>query len=484
MGKQTKKTKKTRMKKKKNPRNTNQNTTESLGGGDQPSMANNFRVAQPEDMPHIAKRIGVPQPLLKEWITKLTKDGGKGYTEMIKSGELVKIAPTVPSTIEGGTTTSHSTTEEVRDESPPPLPNPDRTCEDWFSFPKISQSGKLLNGLCDGNNDSLAPGLDSAWSIEGCTLCDSTTETKTDPVGRMVCEQHNRDFCLVCCVDYRRVNRLLEEDAGLRKKETIWEEAVRFRFIMEGRALCGMKEMNPRPSQEVIDQHCQWLCQWQIKYPQTVRADVEVDRLEIVKTMELRSLLKVIERLNPGQPTFELGGEESQKLYDKYIRAPRARANRVDWYTCCYCGKISAIQLLQCSRCRGASYCGEECQLAAWPSHKKYECFKAISNKDLKKQRLTWAQVEAHKGQPADGKLEVKIMGVDHCSKMGKILWGKDRTGKYGRIGNIRGHPIPEMCVGDTIIWKYPKVVMVDLAGCDHFMANIEKKDWEHIVVS
>ena len=39
--------------------------------------------------------------------------------------------------------------------------------------------------------------------------------------------------------------------------------------------------------------------------------------------------------------------------------------------TCSHCGASKDVSLLKCSRCMHASYCGAECQRAAWKGHKK-----------------------------------------------------------------------------------------------------------------
>ena len=46
--------------------------------------------------------------------------------------------------------------------------------------------------------------------------------------------------------------------------------------------------------------------------------------------------------------------------------------------TCAFCGKTGAKSL--CTGCRGVSFCGKECQTAAWPGHKR-ACRKAMRAK-------------------------------------------------------------------------------------------------------
>ena len=46
--------------------------------------------------------------------------------------------------------------------------------------------------------------------------------------------------------------------------------------------------------------------------------------------------------------------------------------------TCGYCGKTGAKSL--CLGCRGVSFCGKECQTAAWPGHKR-ACRRAMREK-------------------------------------------------------------------------------------------------------
>jgi hypothetical protein len=321
-----------------------------------------------------------------------------------------------------------------------------------------------------------------APTVEECL----NEETISDNIGRMFC-QHNRDFCQICCVDYRMGNRVMEEAAGLRKKETEVEEAARM-YATTLRALRGMERMVPRPSEQVFQQNRDWRDEYKAKLDQfalqgedvesAIRKAIDVERSS---ELENEAIMQAMARKNPGQTQFELGGEESQKLYDEFVRAPDSKANRADYYTCAYCGKTGTKKLLQCSRCKKVSYCGKECQLAAWPTHKKNECVKIKNSEtELKKQSLTWEQVEAHQGQPAKGKLQVRAIKDE--SMMRQVFQCRDRVGMCRRIAAYTdSRRIPGLKVGATLTWKNPRFhyFMDGSSG-----ARIEEEDLSNVTVA
>ena len=319
----------------------------------------------------------------------------------------------------------------------------------------------------------------TAPTVEECLF----SNDHRDEIGRMFCE-HNKDYCHLCCVDHRPINRMMEESAGLKKKESPLEEAARM-YATACRALRGMERMNPRPSPEVFDQNIQWRDDNKAKLDAFARAGEDVQSVlqaamdrETSDEVEQRAMVQAMARRNPGQTTFEIGGQGSQAIYDDLIRAPQAKATRADFYTCSYCGITKTTKLLACSRCKKASYCGKECQKAHWPSHKKHECVPV--DKEPKKLALTWAQVEAHGGQPAPGKLQVKAI-LDE-SMMRQVVQAKDRVGMCKRIAAYNDlRKIPGLTVGATFTWKNPRFhyFMDGSSG-----ARIEEEDLPNITVT
>jgi len=304
-----------------------------------------------------------------------------------------------------------------------------------------------------------------------------------DDFGRMFCS-HDRDFCNICCVDHRLGNRVMEEDAGLKKKATPVEEAAQM-YATTLRALRGMEKMHPRPSEEIFENNREYRDTYKAQLDRFAEdgEDVQsairqaVDR-EDSSEIEMDAMTQSLARLNPGQTELEFGGEESQKIYDELIKGPKAKENRVDLYTCAYCNKSSYTTLLVCSRCKIVSYCGRECQVAAWPAHKKNGC---VKRKDEPKTlRLTWDQVEAHgAGLPADGTLEVKAIKDE--SMMRQVFQCKDRVGMCRRIAAYtNSREIPGLRVGATVKWKNPRFhyFMDGSSG-----ARIEEEDLQNIVV-
>jgi hypothetical protein len=324
-------------------------------------------------------------------------------------------------------------------------------------------------------------------------LSNNANEDHRDEVGRMFCK-HDRDYCHICCVDYRMGNRVMEEAAGLKKKESELEEAARMYATSLG-ALKGMERMRPRPSDEVFEQNRRWRDEYRDKLDRFASQPGQRDEVQAVlrrainknhsESLEIQAMTEKMASLNPGQTEFEFGGDESQqKLYDEFIRAPQGNENRADYYTCAYCGKTATEKLLQCSRCKKVSYCGRDCQVAAWPAHKKHECVKVAKDQrgvELKKERLTWDQVEAHGGNPSPGKLEIKAI-KNESFMMRQVFRCKDRTGMCHRIAAYTdSRAIPGLRVGATITWKYPRF--------HYFMdgstgARIEEHDLHNITVT
>mmetsp|Transcript_7924 Transcript_7924/g.17680 ORF Transcript_7924/g.17680 Transcript_7924/m.17680 type:complete len:324 (+) Transcript_7924:270-1241(+) len=308
----------------------------------------------------------------------------------------------------------------------------------------------------------------------------------SDEIGRCFCTPHDRAFCHVCCVDYRMMNRMSEEDAGLRKKDTPVEAAARM-YATALRALRGMERMVPRPSEQVFAENRRWRDEQKAildKARDDVNNDEDVDGITMAAIDRERSdeldneaMIQSMSRLNPGQQSFEMGGEESQRIYDEFVKGPQQKENRGDYYTCAYCNKTGTKKLMVCSRCKKVSYCSVECQRKAWPAHRKNECVKADT--EAKKLKLTWAQVEAHEGNPAKGTLEVKVIKDE--SMMRQVFQCKDRIGSCRRIAAYTdSRKIEGLRVGSTLRWKNPRFhyFMDGSSG-----ARIEEEDLEFITV-
>ena len=53
--------------------------------------------------------------------------------------------------------------------------------------------------------------------------------------------------------------------------------------------------------------------------------------------MEQNALLQGWSKQNPGKTRFEMGGPETQKLYDEILANPSVKTNRSEAFTCDYC---------------------------------------------------------------------------------------------------------------------------------------------------
>ena len=255
---------------------------------------------------------------------------------------------------------------------------------------------------------------------------------------------------------------MAEEEAGLRKKRTEVEETAEMVAVCLY-ALDGMERMYPRPDEAIFEQNRRWLKEHQDKLQRFKDAGEEgVDEAlrkacekQQVSELQMRGLTQAWSKQNPGKTTFEVGGEETQKLYEQFIAAPESRSKRrAEKWTCDYCNKTSVKKLSMCARCKKVSYCNKDCQRAAWKAHKK-TC--VAVEKEPKSLPQTWDQVEAHGGAPVEGKtLEVRAILDESVTR--QVFQCKDRVGVVKRIAAYtNSRRIPGLQQGSVIRWKNPR---------------------------
>jgi len=285
-------------------------------------------------------------------------------------------------------------------------------------------------------------------------------DTEHDDIGRIFCKKHHRDYCHVCGFDFRDLNRVMEEEKGLRQKRSPVEEAAEM-WAVCSYALLGMERMSSRPSEAVFEQNRHYLKEFEEKLRSFAEAGEDVETAkkramerQMASEVEQSAILQEMVRQNPGQRHFQMGGPASQKIYEQVAQAPKGKKGRADMFTCAFCGKTASEKLKMCSRCKMVSYCSRECQVEHWKVHKK-ECIE--SSKNPKSLPLTWEQVEAHRGAPvADGTLELKVM-LDE-SMLRQVFSCKDRVGAVRRIAAYTdSRRIPGLKVGSTLRWKNPR---------------------------
>ncbi|KAL7494946.1 hypothetical protein ACHAWT_003550 [Skeletonema menzelii] len=312
-------------------------------------------------------------------------------------------------------------------------------------------------------------------------------EITNDEYGRAFCKEHNRDFCNVCCMDFRDTNRMAEENAGLKKKRTEVEEVADMVAVCMY-ALQGMERMYPRPSEAIFEQNRQWLKEHQDKLQRLKDSGEEgVDEAlrkacekQNVTDIQMRGLMQAWSKQNPGKTTMEVGGEETQKLYDQFIAPPTNTSSKpkAEKWTCDYCNKTSVKKLPMCIRCKTVSYCNKECQVAAWKAHKK-TCVPI--DKEPKSLPQTWEQVEAHGGSRVEGKtLEVRAILDESMTR--QVFQCRDRVGVVKRIAAYTNdRRIPGLQQGSVIRWKNPRFhfFMDGSSG-----ARIEEEDLPNLKIS
>ena len=285
----------------------------------------------------------------------------------------------------------------------------------------------------------------------------------TDDIGRCFCKDHRRELCHECCLSFDMPNRLAEERAGLKKPRTAIEEAAD-EWALATHALQGMKRMVPLPSEAVFEQNREYLRKAEEKLKQFRDAGDSVEPAmkkaldaEHMHQVGQDALVQAWAQENPGKRNFEIGGKETQKLYDKVVAPPSVKSNKAEKFTCNYCGKTSTVKLLLCGRCQKVSYCSKECQTPAWKAHKK-QCVKLDANeKKPKALYLTWDEVEAYGGAPAGGRT-LEVRAVLDESMMRQVFSCKDRMGVVRRIAAYTdSRNIPNLKQGSVLRWKNPR---------------------------
>eukprot|EP00977_Amphora_coffeiformis_P022399 scaffold10860_cov182-Amphora_coffeaeformis.AAC.16 len=305
-----------------------------------------------------------------------------------------------------------------------------------------------------------------------------------DKIGRCYCKEHRREVCHECCLAFDVSNRYAEEAAGLRKKRTPVEEAAEEKAIVMF-ALRGMERMRPRPSDAVFAEHRELSRQADKKLRTFPRADVEAAMKKAIdeqarSEIDRNALFQAWAAEHPGETHFEMGGRQTQDLYDKVVAKPTAKDTRAENFTCAYCHKTSTKKLLCCARCKTVSYCGKDCQKAAWKAHKT-QCVKWDKEKEPKTLCLTWDQVEAHDGAPVLRRtLEVRAMLDESVTR--QVFQCKDRVGTIRRVAAYtNSRKIPGLKPGALLQWKNPRFhyFMDGSSG-----ARIEEDDLENITIA
>jgi len=313
----------------------------------------------------------------------------------------------------------------------------------------------------------------------------------TDEIGRCYCEKHRREKCHQCCYDFESMNRQTEIDEGLRKPPSEVETLTEQR----GMLIRGIKFMqdNRQPENDpnmVFHRTELARIEKRLKELQLVGKSNEIseamratDLKNRAHDVEMAAVLEAWSKQNPGKTSMEFGGDDHQKIYDKVASLPpSAGIDQVDLRTCGYCGKSSSEKILVCSRCRAVAYCNRECQKAAWKGHKKF-CKEKLDGEDKRKKKLplTWEQLEAFGGLPAEGEvLEVRVMSVMAITR--QVIECKDRVGVVRTIAAYNDYgAFPGVAAGKILRWEDPRFHYFIDGNCG---ARIEEEDMVNVTIS
>jgi MYND finger len=324
------------------------------------------------------------------------------------------------------------------------------------------------------------------------------TRIWTDEIGRSYCFKHRKDICHECCYDFVMVNEMAEVSAGLRKPPSRASELAKDKMNLQ-RGIQFMLKQEPQ-MRERMKENLEWHktemnktekeiaklmsepgdkgAKFAREFEEAWKHEIDLARTNDAENV---ALAQGLHALNPGSDTVEIGGPETQRLFDAFV-APPPSANRdqaVDPYTCSFCRKVSTTKLPSCSRCKKQAYCSKDCQVKHWKAHKKFcEEVENLDKKDSKKLPLTWAQLEAF-GTAEGKKLEVRFMAQEAGFRLIAIC--KDRSGVAKRVAaytDSRG--IPGFTQGKVMVWKNPRFhyFMDGSSG-----ARIEESDLANITI-
>jgi hypothetical protein len=284
---------------------------------------------------------------------------------------------------------------------------------------------------------------------------------------------------------------MTEAQAGLRKPPSRAEELAEQKVMIE-RGIAFMMQQSPstrQGMQDNLEYHHKELARVEKELKalrgKGLRAGGEIKEAiaaqkELARAQDAdnQSLTQAYMKKHPGATTMEIGGKESQELYDQYVAKPpsskKDQAN--DAYTCSYCQKNSTKELPACARCKKQAYCSKACQRTHWKSHKK-EC-QPVDTIPKGSLPLTWAQLEEF--QLAKGKkLEVRYIQQEPGMRL--IALCKDRAGVIKRVAAYtNSKDIPGFTPGKVMVWKNPRF---------HFFmdgsngARIEDQDLANITI-
>jgi hypothetical protein len=261
-------------------------------------------------------------------------------------------------------------------------------------------------------------------------------DTHQDADGMITCDKHRRESCPDCMMDFRLPNEF---------------ERARRR---------GEVDANGEPDYDSIGAKF-----WG-------RAEVE-----------RHALMGAFQRENPAGGVFEVGSKETRHLHDVLAPPPSARRGGL----CARCG--NGGNLMRCAACKSVSYCGKECQTAAWKEGHKKECKRLRQMTEhqgasTSATPITWHALEGLYPMPAEGKvLEIRVLTDPMPPFMRSVFEGKDRHGDIRRVAiyDSARRGIPGLAQGKVFRWANPRFhyFMDGSAG-----ARIEDEDLPNIEIT
>ncbi|KAJ3058422.1 hypothetical protein HDU99_006809 [Rhizoclosmatium hyalinum] len=265
-------------------------------------------------------------------------------------------------------------------------------------------------------------------------------------------------------MDFRMTNELAEIRAGLRPEPTKLQKLAEERTILQR----GIRFMRgpagvPPVMKANYDFHVQQLAKVEKEIEELTKAESDRKELEEAtaksrakyasQDADTRAIAMAMAAKNPEKTSFELGGVETQELFEKVASVP-LKKSEADPNTCSYCQKPSIVSLKYCARCNAVRYCDANCQKLAWKGH-KLECQPA-EKKTKGKLPLSWAQLAEFKGVAEGRELVVRVMLNDKFGPK-TVLKCKDSQGIVKPIVLVENGGLDRVVPGTVLRWKEPR---------------------------
>jgi hypothetical protein len=207
--------------------------------------------------------------------------------------------------------------------------------------------------------------------------------------------------------------------------------------------------------------------------------DQAIDQIQDIPKSEKESLFMKLQQDKPAKNNSEklhTGGFSHASNRDTMIKQSEdieALAKSFNPSLCSFCSKQcpdDSKKWSACGKCHLAAYCSRFCQQAHWSSDHKLLCKLFVSKKEVQNNAqkggsseltITWKELKAFDGIPANGKVLELVFHKDVSSPLRQVIEGRDSDGTVllvAAYNNARHFPkLKQYGLGTVIRWKNPR---------------------------